>query len=95
VDLTAIDFDTVKTVPIPDTLSKLAANSESGQSLGEATQSLHRYSYNEISERQKSPLIKSLSHIRGPIPWTIEIATVFSAVSIAGRIWGLFSCSWW
>jgi H+-transporting ATPase len=95
VDLTAIDLDTVKTVPILNVLSKLTANLQSGLFLDGATRRLHRYSYNEISERQKSPLIKFLSYIRGPIPWTIEIAAVFAAVSIAGRIGGLFSCSWW
>jgi H+-transporting ATPase len=85
----------IKTFSIPDVPSRLPANTTSGSSPDEAKPPLQQYGYNEISEKQISPLVRFQSYFWGPIPWMIELAVAYYAVSITGRIWGLFSCSWW
>lgn len=46
----------------------------------EARKRLARYGYNELAEKQETPLLKFLSYFWGPIPWMIEIAVILSAL---------------
>jgi len=60
--------------------------SPQGLSTTEAAQRLSQYGYNELPEKEASPLRKFLAYFWGPIPWMIEAAIVLSA----HRSWDVF-----
>ncbi|MEY2984638.1 MAG: hypothetical protein RLZZ568_1255 [Cyanobacteriota bacterium] len=74
-------------LPAPEELANLPINqliqvlntSPLGLTSEVAKNRLGQYGYNEIVEKQVSPLIKFLSYFWGPIPWMIEAAVIFSA----------------
>jgi H+-transporting ATPase len=68
-----------KKASVNELLQKLSSG-ENGISSEEARMRLVQYSYNEISEKKKSPIIKFLRYFWGPIPWMIEIAALLSAL---------------
>lgn len=54
--------------------------SSKGLSNDEAGKRYKEYGYNEIQEKQVSPVLKFLGYFWGPIPWMIETAVILSAI---------------
>ena len=52
--------------------------SESGLSTSEAEQRQSQLGFNEISEKDTSPVVEFLRYFWGPIPWMIEVAAILS-----------------
>jgi H+-transporting ATPase len=69
----------LKDLPVAD-LQKQLSTSADGLSQADAQQRIEKYGYNEITEKETSPIIKFLSYFWGPIPIMIMIAAVLSAV---------------
>ncbi len=76
-----------RVLPVSEILGRLKTTEE-GLSSSEAGARLKRYGYNEITEKEKNPLLKFLSYFWGGIPWMIETAAVLSAMA---RRWEDFS----
>ncbi len=53
---------------------------KTGLSSEEVKEKLQRYGSNEIPEKKVSPFRKFIGYFWGPIPWMIEIASVFSII---------------
>ena len=64
---------------VADLLARLQTSLD-GLSEAEAKQRITQYGYNELPEKQRSPLLEFFSHFWGPIPWMIEAAVVLSAL---------------
>ena len=69
----------LRELAVEELLKRLAVSSD-GLNNTEVQQRLRRYGYNEITEKEVSPMLKSLSYFRGPIPIMIIIAPILSAV---------------
>jgi H+-transporting ATPase len=69
----------LKDMPVEQAMKLLSA-SEDGLSQAEAQQRLEKYGYNEITEKEISPILKFLSYFWGPIPIMIIVAAILSAV---------------
>jgi H+-transporting ATPase len=69
----------LKELPIAELKQRLAT-SDDGLSQEEARQRLEKYGYNEITEKEVSPILKFLSYFWGPIPIMIIVAAILSAV---------------
>jgi H+-transporting ATPase len=80
VDVTAINFIQAKTAPLAEVMKQLAADPEKGLSLDEVKQRQRQFGFNEIPEKEISPLLKFLTYFWGPSPWMIEIAAILSLV---------------
>jgi H+-transporting ATPase len=63
-----------------DKLMQLLKTTLKGLSNAEAQKRLTQFGLNEISEESKSPLIKFLGYLWGPIPWMIEAAALLSLI---------------
>jgi H+-transporting ATPase len=68
----------LKDVPV-DQAMKTLGSSENGLSQAEVQKRLAKYGYNEISEKEISPILKFLSYFWGPIPIMIIVAAILSA----------------
>jgi len=64
---------------VEDILRKYSTSRE-GLSSSEVEKRIKEHGYNEISEKQVSPIVKFLGYFWGPIPWMIEVAAILSAV---------------
>ena len=62
--------------------------SESGLSTSEAEQRQSQLGFNEISEKDTSPVVEFLRYFWGPIPWMIEVAAI---LSLLVRHWADFT----
>jgi len=58
---------------------ELETSADKGLSASEAKERLDKYGYNELEEKETSPILKFLAYFWGPIPWMIEIAAILSA----------------
>lgn len=68
-----------KTLDVESTLKELNSTKE-GLSSGAIEERIKNYGYNEIKEKEVSPLRKFLLYFYGPMPIAIEAAAVVSAV---------------
>jgi H+-transporting ATPase len=75
---TAVEAN-LKEMPVNELMKRLGASTD-GLSKAEAEQRLSQYGYNEITEKEVSPILKFLSYFWGPIPIMIITAAVLSAV---------------
>jgi H+-transporting ATPase len=71
--------DDLKTLPMPDVLTKLGSTKD-GLTGAEAAKRLTHYGANEIAQKTENPFLKFLSYFWGPIAWMIEAAVILSAV---------------
>jgi H+-transporting ATPase len=69
----------LKDVPVEQAMKILEASGD-GLSQAEAQRRLGKYGYNEITEKEISPILKFLSYFWGPIPIMIIVAAILSAV---------------
>jgi H+-transporting ATPase len=69
----------LKELPVEELLKRLAV-SKDGLSKAEAQHRLEKYGYNELPEKERSPILKFFSYFWGPIPIMIMIAAVLSGV---------------
>jgi H+-transporting ATPase len=68
----------LKDLPVADLLARLQTSPQ-GITQAEAKDRLARYGYNELPEKEVSPILKFLSYFWGPIPIMIMIAAGLSA----------------
>jgi H+-transporting ATPase len=61
-------------------LEKRLSTSSDGLTQGEAASRIEKYGYNEIPEKEESPILKFFSYFWGPIPWMIMLAAILSGV---------------
>jgi H+-transporting ATPase len=71
--------EAAKKASLPELFNKLESGNN-GLSSSAAQSRLRQYGPNEISEKRINPYLKFLAYFRGPIPWMIEAAVVFSAL---------------
>lgn len=71
--------DDFKTLSTDEAMGEVQGHSE-GLTASEAHDRIKAYGYNEIKEKEVSPLLKILSYFYGPMPIAIEVAAVVSAV---------------
>ncbi|HOI13672.1 MAG TPA: plasma-membrane proton-efflux P-type ATPase [Methanoculleus sp.] len=74
-----IGTDKARDMAIDDLYQALSSRRE-GLAQSEAANRIQRFGYNEIPEKEESPVKKFLRYFWGPIPWMIEAALVISAV---------------
>ncbi len=77
--LQKIPTDAFKGLSTAETLAKLGA-SEAGLAGEEVAQRRAFYGRNEITEKQRSPLLGFLGRYWGPMPWLLELAMVLAFV---------------
>jgi len=82
------DDSTAARRSIPDTLTKLGVDPQSGLTAAEAQARLVKYGPNALEEHRKSALTAFLAYFWGPIPWMIEAAALMSLVV---QDWGDFA----
>jgi H+-transporting ATPase len=75
----AVSSTSLKELPVGELMKSLTASTD-GLSQTEAQKRLEKYGYNEITEKEVSPILKFLSYFWGPIPIMIMIAAILSAV---------------
>jgi H+-transporting ATPase len=78
-NLDNVSDSSLKDLPVEELLKRLAV-SKDGLSKAEAQKRLEKYGYNELPEKERSPILKFLSYFWGPIPIMIIIAAILSAV---------------
>ena len=64
----------------PEESFKVLKSSPSGLTSEEAKRRIEVYGYNEVKEKEVSPLLKFLSYFYGPMPFVIEVAAVLSII---------------
>jgi H+-transporting ATPase len=78
VDSVSADVDLAR-MPLPDALAELQT-SPAGLSGEQARARLQRYGANAIEEHRRTASAELPAFFWGPIPWTIELADLLSAV---------------
>lgn len=71
--------ESLKNLPVAELVKRLGTSTD-GLNQQESQDRLEKYGYNEIEEKQVSPLLKFLSYFWGPIPIMIIIAAILSAI---------------
>jgi H+-transporting ATPase len=66
-------------LPLPQLEKKLGSTPD-GLAQAEVEQRQARYGFNEITEKQASPVLKFLKNFWGPLPWMIEVAALLSLI---------------
>ncbi|HCX31846.1 MAG TPA: plasma-membrane proton-efflux P-type ATPase, partial [Blastocatellia bacterium] len=70
----------IASLSVPDTLTTLNVNPETGLTFAEVNAARQAHGYNEVAETHGHPLLDFLGHFWGISAWMLELIIVLSAI---------------